>query len=78
MYKVDDEEDEERLLEMLVEVDRENRMRRLLQFDFKEPSNIEVSNSDEPSDTGKYTGNVSEPPVDFIENDCSKDECFYS
>ena len=36
-------------------------MFRLGMFDSKEPSN-----------TGKYTSNISKPPVDFIENDCSK------
>ena len=34
---------------------------------------------EELSDTGKYTGNISKPPVDFIENDCSKvEKCFHS
>ena len=46
--------------------------------DSKEPSNIEVSNSYEPSDTGKYAGNISETPIDFINNDCSKVECSYN
>ena len=79
IYKVDDEEDEEKLLEMIVEANEENKMRKSQQFKSEEPSNIEVSNSDEPSSTGKYTGNISEPPVDFIENDCSKvEKCFYS
>ena len=47
--------------------------------DSEEPSNIEVSNSDEPNNTGKYTGYISEPPSDFIDNDCLKvEKCFYS
>ena len=87
IYKEDDEEDEEKVLEMLMEVDAENKMRQSQQFDSEEPSdtdseessNIEMSDSEEPSNTGKYTGNISKPPVDFIENDCSKlEKCFYS
>ena len=39
MYKVDDEEDEERLLEMLVQADEENKMRKSQQLYSKEPSN---------------------------------------
>ena len=35
--------------------------------------------SKEPSNTGKYTGNISKPLVDFIEKDCSKvEKCSHS
>ena len=70
IYKEDDEEDEEKLLEMLMEADAENKMRQSQQFDSEEPRNTEMTNSKEPNNTGKYTGNISKPLVDFIENDC--------
>jgi len=38
-----------------------------------------MSDSEEPSNTGKYICNISKPPVDFVENDCPKiEKCFYS
>ena len=47
--------------------------------DSEEPSNTEMSDSEKSSNTGKYTGNISKPPIDFIENDCSKvEKCFHS
>ena len=67
IYKEDDEEDEEKLMEMLLEAKAENKMRQSQQLE-----------SEEPSNAGKYTGNISKPPVDFIEKDCSKVEmCFH-
>ena len=55
-------------MEMVLETETENKMRQWQQLE-----------SEEPSNTGKYTGNISKPPVDFIENDCSKvEKCFYS
>ena len=56
MYKVDDEEDEEKLLEMLVEAGEENKMRKSQQLYSKEPSNSQVFNSKKPSNI-----EVSEP-----------------
>ena len=48
-------------------------------FDSEEPNNTGMSDSEEPNNTGKYIGNISKPPVDFIEKYCSKVErCFHS
>ena len=54
-------EDEEKLMKMVLETETENKMRQSQQL-----------KSEEQSKTGKYTGNISKPPVDFIEKDCSK------
>jgi len=68
IYKEDDEEDEEKLMEMVLETETENKMRQSQQLE-----------SEEPSNTGKYIGNISKPPIDFIEKDCSNVErCFHS
>ena len=55
-------------MEMVLEIETENKMRQSQRLE-----------SEEPSNTGKYTGNISKLSVDFIENDCSKvEKCFYS
>ena len=58
IYKEDDEEDEEKLMKMVLETEIENKMRQSQQLE-----------SEEPSNTGKYIGKFLKPHVDFFEKD---------
>ena len=82
VFKENDKESNAKLITMLME-DKTDDEKRLLRK-FKTFENFEEQmfktqwlESEKLGSIGKYIGNISKPPVDFIENDCSKvEKCF--
>ena len=86
IYKENDREDDLKYVKMIMEDksdDIKRRWKKCKSFDELEELVFEVQQLKleelkELSDTGKYTGNISKPSVDFIENDCSKvEKCYH-
>lgn len=90
IYKENDREDDLKSVKMIME-DKSNDIKRQwkkcksfeeleeLVFEVQQLKLKELEELKESSNTGKYTGNISKPPIDFIEKDCSKVErCFHN